>query len=219
MKRLLRTAAITLSLLAGAGQLLAQSAFTDKYDETFRKYTKRYFGPAFDWRLFKAQAIAESNLNVVARSPVGARGLMQLMPTTFSEIRSKNPEITGKWDHPEWNIAAGIAYSRQLWNLWINDALETHLREFMLSSYNAGRMTLLRAQKIAQDRALNPRLWPSIETVAPTVPRWRYDETLAYLGRVLTNLADMDPNGHLLRLDRYLADPNRNTKLADPVTR
>ena len=26
-----------------------------QYDPTFRKYTKRYFGPAFDWRYFKAQ--------------------------------------------------------------------------------------------------------------------------------------------------------------------
>jgi soluble lytic murein transglycosylase-like protein len=51
---------------------------SERYDPTFRKYTKRYFGPAFDWRLFKAQAIAESNLNVGARSPVGARGIMQL---------------------------------------------------------------------------------------------------------------------------------------------
>jgi membrane-bound lytic murein transglycosylase MltF len=198
MRSTLRIAALATVLLGIAGSVCAQPSVTEKYDETFRKYTKRYFGPAFDWRLFKAQAIAESNLKVAARSPMGARGIMQLMPTTFSEIRSKNPEITGKWDHPEWNIAAGIAYSRQLWNLWINDALETHLREFMLSSYNAGRMTLLRAQKIAQDRALNPRVWPSIEIVAPTVPRWRYDETLAYLGRVLANLDEMDPNGHML---------------------
>src|SRR5215208_5697276 len=103
MKSTLRTAALLTGLLVLAGNVFAQASATEKYDETFRKYTKRYFGPAFDWRLFKAQAIAESNLKVAARSPMGARGIMQLMPTTFSEIRSKNPEITGKWDHPEWN--------------------------------------------------------------------------------------------------------------------
>jgi hypothetical protein len=37
-------------------------------------------------------------------------------------------------------------------------------------------------------------MWPSIEIVAPAVPRWRYDETLSYLSRVFSNLADMDPN-------------------------
>jgi membrane-bound lytic murein transglycosylase F len=187
----------TLLALSG-GRAFAQSEVTDKYDETFRKYSKRYFGPAFDWRLFKAQAMAESNLQTRAKSQAGARGIMQLMPGTFREIRSKNPEITGKWDHPEWNIAAGIAYSRQLWTLWVNDLVVDHVREFMLSSYNAGRMTLLRAQRIAEERALNPRVWPSIETVAPVVPRWRYDETLSYIGRVLDNLADMDPHGNIV---------------------
>jgi soluble lytic murein transglycosylase-like protein len=69
----------------------------------------------------------------------------RLMPTTFHEIRSKNPEITGRWDRPEWNIAAGIAYSRQLWDGWTNDSVVDHLREFMLASYNAGRLTRRRA--------------------------------------------------------------------------
>jgi len=31
-----------------------------KFDRHFSKYSKRYFGPAFDWRFFKAQAVAES---------------------------------------------------------------------------------------------------------------------------------------------------------------
>jgi membrane-bound lytic murein transglycosylase MltF len=168
-------------------------------DDAFRKYFKRYFGPAFDWRLFKAQAMAESNLQTTARSWAGARGIMQLMPSTFSEIQSKNPEISGRWDRPEWNIAAGIAYSRQLWDAWTNDAVVGHLREFMLASYNAGRMTLLRAQQVAKPRSLDPTLWPSIEAVAPAVPRWRYDETLSYLGRILANLSEMNPYGRVVR--------------------
>ncbi len=189
-------ALLVVTLLPAAA--LAQTRASERYDETFRKYTKRYFGPSFDWRLFKAQAIAESNLKVGARSGAGARGIMQLMPATYREIRSKNPEITGRWDHPEWNIAAGIAYARQLWTAWTNDFIVEHVREFMLSSYNAGRLTLLRAQKVAEEHKLDPRVWPSIESVAPTVPRWRHDETLAYLSRVLDNLDDMDPHGKLV---------------------
>ena len=38
----------------------------DRYDPAFRKYTKRFFGPAFDWRHFKAQGLAESGLDRVA---------------------------------------------------------------------------------------------------------------------------------------------------------
>ena len=58
----------------------------DRYDQTFRKYSKRYFGVGYDWRVFKAQAMAESEMNPDAKSWVGARGLMQLMPSTYKDI-------------------------------------------------------------------------------------------------------------------------------------
>ena len=45
-----------------------------KFDRHFSKYSKRYFGPAFDWHYFKAQAIAESRLQQDARSEAGASG-------------------------------------------------------------------------------------------------------------------------------------------------
>ena len=48
----------------------------ERYDDLFKKYGKRFFGPGFDWRLFKAQAMAESNLSPTARSHCGARGIM-----------------------------------------------------------------------------------------------------------------------------------------------
>ena len=166
----LRATALAVAILAASSTAFAQSVVTDRYDDTFRKYSKRFFGPAFDWRLFKAQAIAESTLQIQALSHSGARGIMQLMPATYHEVRSKNPEITGHWDHPEWNIASGLAYGRQLWMSWANDSHVDYLLEFMLGSYNAGRSTLLRAQSLARERALDARVWPSIETIAPTVP-------------------------------------------------
>ncbi len=93
-----------------------RTSFPSCYDDTFRKYWKRFFGLGYDWRIFKAQALAESNLSPAARSWVGARGIMQLMPTTFQEIQTKNPEF-GDIEDPEWNIAAGIMYNRLLWRL------------------------------------------------------------------------------------------------------
>ena len=65
--------------------------FPTKYDDYFRKYSKRFFGIGFDWRFFKAQALAESNLVPDVQSRVGAIGLMQLMPSTFQEIQTENP--------------------------------------------------------------------------------------------------------------------------------
>ena len=171
-------------------------ASSEKYDAMFRKYTKRFFGPGFDWRLFKAQGMAESNLNPKARSDVGARGIMQLMSSTYKEVQSRNPDL-GKIDDPQWNIAAGISYNRQLWRQWQSESDERYVHEFMFGSYNAGRSILLRAQRVARDRALDDRLWPSIQTVASSVPRWRYTETLDYVERIKAYLERMDDKGRV----------------------
>lgn len=193
-------------IVAGTLALLLLSPFVsaafagvplaNRYDDYFRKYTKRYFGVAFDWRLFKAQGLVESSLNAEARSRVGARGVMQLMPRTFRAVQIENPEL-GDIGDPQWNIAAGIAYARQLWRQWQGDVESTHMRAFMLGSYNAGRSTLLRAQRMAEALSLNHRQWPSIEMVAPAVPGWQYQETVNYVLRVFGYLSAMDPKGRL----------------------
>ena len=164
---------------------------TADYDDTFRKYSKRYFGPGFDWRLFKAQGMAESNLDPKAKSGVGARGVMQLMPSTFRSIQSENEELK-EIDDPEMNIAAGVFYDRKLWLLWEKDSVDGHRKEFMLASYNAGRRTILRAQTHARGSGLDPRVWPDIAKVAPAVPRWRHRETLDYITRITGHLEAME---------------------------
>ena len=185
--------------LVVAGPAAAQSrGRSDHYDETFRKYSKRYFGPTYDWRVFKAQGLAESNLDSLARSRFGARGVMQLMPTTFREIASHNPEIRRAINDPEWNIAAGISYDRRLWLQWEADSVTVHRREFMLASYNAGRGTILGAQSAARARRLDARSWPNIESVAPTVPRWRWRETIGYVRKIDGHLAKLDEHGRLV---------------------
>lgn len=176
-----------------AARLAAPARFS-KYDDHFRKYTKRFFGVGFDWRFFKAQAIVESNLRPDAVSPVGARGLMQVMPATYADIRRRHKEF-GSIDNPEWSIAAGISYSRDLYTYWINEADESFQKHFMLGSYNAGRTTMIRAQKVALESKLDHRVWSSIEAIASTVPRWRYSETLPYVQAVFVNLETMDRQG------------------------
>ena len=200
MKRLLMKSMLMLSVFLpiGASSTAFAETVTDRYDETFRKYSQRFFGPGYDWRIFKAQAMAESNIDMNAKSWVGARGIMQLMPSTFSEIKSKNPEMMSI-NKPEWNIAAGIYYDRQLWKQWTEQQGEQETVPFVMSSYNAGRGTLLRAQGVAKKKTLDPVVWMSIETIAPEVPRWREEETLAYVRRIRENLARMDENGRVVR--------------------
>jgi len=112
----------------------AAAKATSQYDDTFKKYSKRYFGPAFDWNHFKAQSMAESNLDPNATSYVGARGLMQLMPSTYKMIQTKRPEF-GAINDPEWNIAAGVMHDRYLWRLWSKDVTESERFKFMYASY------------------------------------------------------------------------------------
>jgi membrane-bound lytic murein transglycosylase F len=161
---------------------------TTHYDDYFRKYSKRYFGVGYDWRIFKAQAMAESNLVPGATSSVGARGLMQLMPSTYAQIASTRPQYQ-EINDPQWNIAAGILHDRGLWSVWdkrVSAEAQTH---FMFASYNAGDGTISRAQTVARKAKLDPREWESIVEVAPKVTHWRYLETLGYVRVIDANYA------------------------------
>ena len=172
----------------------AAAKATSQYDDTFRKYSKRYFGPNFDWTHFKAQSMAESNLDPNATSYVGARGLMQLMPSTYRMIQTKRPEF-GAINDPEWNIAAGVMHDRYLWKLWSKDVGEDERLKYMFASYNAGEGTIGRARATALARNLDHARWMNIETVAPTVPRWRYRETLGYVRKIDLYYDYMRANG------------------------
>jgi hypothetical protein len=67
----------------------------------------------------------------------------------------------------------------------------------MFASYNAGRGTVRRAQGVAQQKALDPLVWPSIEAVAPDVPNWRHEETLQYVLRIEQAMSRMDKEGRV----------------------
>jgi len=155
-----------------------------KFDPYFSKYTKRYFGPAFDWRHFKAQAVAESRLKATAKSRVGAVGVMQIMPRTFEEIRKKHPAIKGTRYQPRWNIAAGIYYDRQLWNTWRAERPFQDRLNFTFGSYNAGKKNIIKAQKASEKKGLNPNLWESVEKELPRITGKNSKETIAYVKKV-----------------------------------
>ncbi len=194
MGDLRRIAVLTLCISMLTPLLFSQRIPIDKYDEYFQKYSKRYFGPAFDWRIFKAQGYAESNLDPEAKSWVGAKGLMQLMPATYADIQLKNPEL-GEISDPRWNIAAGIYYNRQLWKRWDEKDRQEERMHFVFASYNAGLQTIKRAQQIAEQESLDVHSWLSIETIAPNVPRWRHEETVGYVRKI-------DKNHEILRTVR-----------------
>ena len=148
--------------------------WSSRYDPHFRKYTKRYFGPHFDWRWFKAQGIVESRLHPTIVSPAGAIGVMQILPTTFEEIREANPHYLDIRT-PRWNIAAGIYYDRYLSRKPAWDRLADEERLMLaFAGYNAGLGGALRAWRRAPEGAVR---W---EQIAPHAPR----ETRGYVAQI-----------------------------------
>jgi len=156
---------------------------TTRYDDYFRKYSKRYFGPGFAWRVFKAQAMAESGLDSTARSAVGARGVMQIMPATFALISAHRTEFKSPEDAQS-NIAAGVAHDADMWKLFGGISLHPEHYRFMMGAYNAGERTIQRAQRVARAAHVDETSWFGVASVAQQVPRWRYHETLGYVSRI-----------------------------------
>ncbi len=73
----------------------------------------------------------ESHFNPYAESSVGAKGLMQLMPSTYSEVLSKN-NIPSSLSIADKNIAAGSLYYSGLKKSLVNKDL------YAISAYNGG---------------------------------------------------------------------------------
>jgi len=137
------------------------------FDAHFRKYAKRYFGPHIDWRWFKSQGIAESGLDANATSPVGARGVMQILPSTYREIRKQNPHFLES-GQPRWNIAAGIFYDRQLYDKWRTPPPGEERLLFAFGSYNAGYGRIYEA---LQKTPENPGSWHAVRPYVPPQTR------------------------------------------------
>lgn len=158
--------------MAGVRHHVKHERWTNEYDHLFRKYTKHYFGAHFDWHWFKAQAIAESALNPKAKSPAGARGIMQILPATYREIKGKNPFLAGIED-PRWNIAAGIFYDRQLYRKWKKKrGIQTSERlKFAFGSYNAGYGNVHKAYRRAAKQHGKIKRWRQVDDFAPSETR------------------------------------------------
>ncbi len=94
-----------------------------KYDHLIHKAADKF---KLDSALIKAIIKAESNFNHKAVSPVGAQGLMQLMPQTASQLNVDDSF------HPEKNIEGGARYLRYLLNVYKGNL------SLALAAYNAG---------------------------------------------------------------------------------
>ena len=148
-----------------------------KLSALFRKYGTEY---GMDPTLLAAQGFQESRLDQSVRSPAGAIGVMQLLPSTAKDNNVAIPNI----DELEPNIEAGAKYMAFLKERYFSgpelDELNGSL--LALASYNAGPGRIRRLRREAAERGYDHNLWfDNVEViVAEQVGR----ETVQYVSNI-----------------------------------
>lgn len=113
---------------------LLKALFPNLYHEDIRK-----LDGDIDPIILLALIRQESGFNPRARSVVGARGLMQIMPTT---ARLLNRRVKANdLEKPDTNLKLGIQYFKYLMKKYDNNLV------YVLSAYNAGENRVTRWQK------------------------------------------------------------------------
>ncbi|MCP5312409.1 MAG: transglycosylase SLT domain-containing protein [Chromatiaceae bacterium] len=120
--------------------------------ELFREYGGRY---GFDPLMLAAQGYQESRIDQTKRSPVGAIGIMQIMPATAKELD------VGDIKKAEANIHAGAKYMHRLMTRYFQDATFSgdNRTLFAFAAYNAGPGNLRKMRRLAAERGLDPDVW------------------------------------------------------------
>jgi len=130
---------------------LSREGKISPYDHLAKQYAEQY---DFDWRLIIAQMFQESSFNPKAKSWVGARGLMQVMPDTGKQVGESN-----LFD-PETSVRAGVKYLEWLYRKFDDKGIgPDNQMWFTLASYNAGLGHVYDAQLLAEEKGWDPRVW------------------------------------------------------------
>jgi len=120
------------------------------YDAQVQKYAEAY---GFDWALIVAQMYQESRFDPKAESWAGARGLMQILPTTGQLFGVEDLHAV------DTSIETGVRYLA-----WLHERIEPELTVqdrmwFTLAAYNAGLGHVRDARHLARKMGWNPDRW------------------------------------------------------------
>lgn len=121
------------------------------YDALFKKYAKEI---GWDWRLLASLAYTESNFDTTAVSWAGARGLMQLMPSTARAMGLPD----GKEQNAEESIKAAVKYIGMTAQSF-SELPEEERINFVLASYNSGIGHVQDAMALAEKYGKDPHVW------------------------------------------------------------
>jgi soluble lytic murein transglycosylase len=104
-----------------------------------------------DPNLVRGLILQESYYNPKARSPVGATGLMQIMPPTAGDYAKRlGIAFAGsRLENPEVNVRIGTYHLRMLLNMFSNNAY------LAIASYNAGQGNVLKWRRAAPRKPMD----------------------------------------------------------------
>jgi len=128
-----------------------------RYEETI-EIIKQFSGKYdFDWLLIAAQAYQESRFDQSKRSPAGAIGVMQVLPSTSASKAVNIPDITKL----ENNVHAGVKYLHWLRETYFSEDHISPLDRvlFSFAAYNAGPGNMKRARRRAKRLGFDPDRW------------------------------------------------------------
>jgi membrane-bound lytic murein transglycosylase MltF len=128
--------------------------------ELFKKYGGEY---KIDYLLMAAQGYQESTLDQNVKSPVGAIGVMQVMPPTGKELN------VGDITKVDANIHAGVKYMRFMIDQYYKDEPMDDLNKALMTfaSYNAGPGRVRQLRRETAKRGLDPNVWfGNVERIA-----------------------------------------------------
>lgn len=135
---------------------------------------------------FAGQFQQESGWNPAARSPVGAQGMAQFMPSTADWISQQFPALREREPfNPSWAIRALVQYDQWLWQR-VSGRDNCQRMAFALSAYNGGLGWVNRDKKLATQRGLDAGVWfDAVATVnaGRSAANWR--ENRGYPQRIL----------------------------------
>ncbi|MEO9805421.1 MAG: transporter substrate-binding domain-containing protein [Reichenbachiella sp.] len=110
----------------------------------------------WDWQLLAAQISKESRFDPKAKSWVGARGLMQVMPKTGRSYGVRNLY------NPVQNLEAGVKHILWLKEVWKDINEEDERAKFVLASYNVGQGHVQDAARLAEKYGQDPKDWNAV---------------------------------------------------------
>ena len=131
----------------------------------------------WDWRLLASQVYQESRFDASATAWTGARGLMQLMPSTAAELGVSNTA------DPRQSLKGGVRYLNQLRRAFetVPDSLQQI--KFTLAAYNCGLGHVQDARRLAEQRGLDPNTWDqNVDqmVLALSYPKNYHDDVVEY---------------------------------------